>query len=101
MLSPKAKAAADKIKSFDEDDVKSLSEVIRHEVEHATDALTKRARIAEERIKQFTDVASTNLSKAGSRAQHAIGDHPVPSALVALGIGFMLGVLLVRNDHHA
>ncbi len=96
-LSPKAKAAADKIKNFDEDDMHSLSETIKHEVHHATEVLTDRARKAEARIRQFTDLAGDDLGKVRDTATRTINDHPVPSSLVALGIGFVLGVLLVSN----
>jgi len=97
-LSPKAKAAADKIKNFDEDDMHSLSETIKHEVQHATEVLTDRAKKAEARIRQFTDLAGDDLVKVRDRTTQTINDHPVPSSLVALGIGFMLGVLLVGSS---
>lgn len=93
-LSPKAKAAADKIKSFDEDDLHSLSEMIRHEVEHATNVITDRAKKAEARIRQFTDDAGENIGVAKDRATEAITEHPVPASLIALGVGVVLGMIL-------
>ncbi len=93
-LSPKAKAAADKIKSFDEDDLHSISEMIRHEVEHATNVITDRAKKAEARIRQFTDNAGENLGAAKDRATEVITDNPVPASLIALGVGVVLGMIL-------
>ncbi len=107
-LSPKAKAAADKIKSFTEDDIHSISEMVRHEVEHATTLLTDRAKKAEARIRQFTDHAGENLSNAKSavtdnlgaakdKASEAISDNPLPASLIALGVGVVLGILLTSG----
>ncbi len=97
MLSPKAKAAADKIKSFDEGDVKSISEMIKHEVEHATDALSKRAKLAEERLKQFTDYAGDEISHARRKAEETVEAYPIPSAAIALGVGLVLGLVLASS----
>ncbi len=96
-LSPKAKAAADKIKNFDEDDLRSLAETIKHEVQHASDIVADRAKKAEARIRQFTDHAGDDLTNLRDRTTRTINDHPVPSSLVALGVGFVLGVLLMGN----
>lgn len=95
MLSPKAQAVADNLKSFSKDDVTSLSEMIKHEVEHVSDALTKRAKVAEERLKQFTHSAQD----AGRRAVKTVDDHPLSSSAVALGAGFLLGFLLTHRKH--
>jgi len=97
MLSPKAKAAADKIKSFNEDDVHSISEMIKHEVQHATELLSERAKKAEARIRQFTEDPVEDLNNAGKRAAQTINDHPVPSSLIALGVGLVLGVILTSS----
>ncbi len=97
-LSPKAKAAADKIKNFDEDDMRSLSETIKHEVQHATDLLTDRAKKAEARIRQFTDHAGDDISRIRDQTTRTINDHPVPSSMVALGVGFVIGVLLMGSS---
>jgi ElaB/YqjD/DUF883 family membrane-anchored ribosome-binding protein len=101
MLSPKAKAAADKIKSFSEEDVKSLSETIKHEVEHVYGQLAKKARIAEERIKQFTDLANEELRTASKRAVSAVDDHPLSSTAVALAVGVVLGYILAHRSERA
>lgn len=101
MLSPKAKAAADKIKSFSEEDVRSLAETIRHEVEHVYGQLAKKARVAEARIKQFTDIASEELSTARQRAVSAVDDHPLSSTAVALAVGVVLGFILTHRSERA
>lgn len=97
-LSPKAQAAADKIKNFDENDMRSLAETIKHEVQHASDAVAERAKKAEARIRQFTDHAGDDISRLRDQTTRTINDHPVPSSLVALGVGFVLGVLLMGSS---
>ena len=101
MLSPKAKAAADKIKSFSEEDVRSLAETIKHEVEHVYNQLAKKARVAEARIKQFKDIASEELSTAKHRAVSAVDDHPLSSTAVALAVGVVLGFILTHRSERA
>ena len=98
MLSPKAKAAADKIKSFSEDDVQSLAETIKYEVEHVYGQLAKKARVAEARIKQFTDMATDELATASKRAVSAVDDHPLSSTAVALAVGVVLGFILTHRS---
>ncbi len=97
-LSPKAKAAADKIKNFDEDDMRSLAETIKHEVQHASDLVVDRAKKAEARIRQFTDHAGDDIAHVRDRTAQAINDYPVPSTLIALGIGFAIGVLITTSS---
>jgi hypothetical protein len=97
LLSPKAKQAADKLKSFDEDDVHSISEMIQHEVQHATELLSKRAKAAEARVRELADHAQDDLSRAGETTKQAITDHPLPAGLAALGIGLILGMFLTSG----
>lgn len=99
LLSPKAKAAADKLKSFDEDDVHSISEMIQHEVQHATELLSKRAKAAEARVREFADHAQDNLTDASQKTRQTITDHPLPAGLVALGVGVILGMALTSGKH--
>ncbi|ESQ74911.1 hypothetical protein [Asticcacaulis sp. AC402] len=101
MLSPKAKAAADKIKSFGESDVKSLSEAIRHEVEHVYGQIARKTRVAEERIRQFTNLASEELQAARKRAVNAVDDHPLSSTVMALAAGVALGYLLAHRSERS
>lgn len=96
-LSPKAQAAADSIKSFSDEEKSSFADMIRHEVQHATDIVTDRARKAEQRLRQFTDHAGDDLGHIRDRATRTINDHPVPSTMVALGVGFILGALLISG----
>jgi len=97
MLSAKAKAAAKKLESLNEGDVQSISEMIRHEVEHTTHVLAERAKEAEARLRDFADHAGDDVKRYSSQAKHTIEENPLPSALVALGIGVALGVLLTRR----
>ncbi|EGF92594.1 hypothetical protein ABI_10310 [Asticcacaulis biprosthecium C19] len=96
MLSDKAKAAAAKITSLNEGDLKSLSESIRHEVEHATHVLAERAKEAEIKVREFADNA--DFDKLGRDARRTVEEHPVPTALVALGVGFALGLLIAGTS---
>ena len=97
-LSPKAKAAADKIKNFDEDDMRSLAETIKHEVQHASEIVTDRARKAEARIRQFTDHAGDDIVRVRDQTTQAINEHPIPSTLIALGVGFVIGVMITTSS---
>ncbi|ESQ85994.1 hypothetical protein AEAC466_02070 [Asticcacaulis sp. AC466] len=97
MLSAKAKAAAEKIKSFDENDVQSISEMVRHEVEHATHVLAERAKEAEARVRHFADHAGDDVKRYSGQAKQKIEENPVPATLIALGVGFVLGALLIRG----
>ena len=94
MLSPKARAVADKIKSFDESDINSIADMIHHEVAHVTDVVSERARAAEARVKQLADQAGA----AGRQITKTVDDNPLQSTLVALGVGFVLGMLLTAGS---
>lgn len=98
MLSSKAKAAADKVTSLNEEDVESISDMIRHEVEHATHVLSERAKEAEAKLRGFADHASDDVKRYTGQAKHKIEENPIPSTLIALGVGFVLGALLIRGD---
>jgi len=108
MLSSKAKAAADKIKSFNEEDVQSISEMVRHEVDHATHLLSERAKELEarvrsltdnaaDRVRTFADTAGDRVTKYGGQAKQTIEENPLPATMIALGVGFILGAMLIRN----
>ena len=97
MLSTKAKAAAEKIKSFSEEDAASLAETIKHEVQHATHVLSERAKEAEARVRAFADHAGDDISRYSGKAKAKIEENPVPATLIALGVGFVLGALLIRG----
>jgi ElaB/YqjD/DUF883 family membrane-anchored ribosome-binding protein len=99
MLSAKAKAAAKKIEALNEEDVQSISEMIRHEVEHATHVVAERAKEAEAKVRDFADHASDDVKRYSSQAKQKIEDNPLPSVAIALGVGFILGALLIRGNH--
>jgi len=98
MLSAKAKAAAKKIESLNEGDVQSISEMIKHEVEHATHVVAERAKEAEAKVRDFADHASDDIRRYSGQAKQKIEDNPLPSVAIALGVGFILGALLIRGD---
>ncbi len=120
MLSAKAKAAGEKIKSLDQDDLHSLSEMIQHEVRHATDMLSDRAKAAEARIRQFAEdhvddvdkyrkktVNAVNqfaddhrgdVDKYRQKTVKAINENPVPASAIALGVGLLLGLILATGN---
>ena len=98
MLSAKAKAAAKKIESLNEGDVQSISEMIKHEVEHATHVAAERAKEAEAKVRDFADHAADDVKRYTGQAKHKIEENPLPSVAIALGVGFILGALLIRGD---
>ncbi len=96
MLSPKAKAAADKLESFNEGDARSISEMIKHEVEHATHVLAERAKEAEAKVRHFADHAGDDVTRLSRQTKARIEENPIPATLIALGVGFILGAILTR-----
>jgi ElaB/YqjD/DUF883 family membrane-anchored ribosome-binding protein len=96
-LSPRARAAASKLKTFSADDVQSISEMIKHEVHHATDLVAERARQAEARIRQLTENAGDDFSRLNRTATQKIREHPLQSSLIALGLGLAIGLLLAAT----
>lgn len=99
MLSAKAKAAARKLESLNEGDVESISEMIRHEVEHATHVVAERAKETEAKVRDFADHAGDDIRRYSGQARQKIEDNPLPSVAIALGVGFILGALLIRGNH--
>jgi len=97
MLSPKAKAVADKLESFNEDDAISLAEMVKHEVEHASHVLAERAKEAEAKLRHIADHAGDDFTRASHRTRQKIEENPIPATLIALGIGFILGAILTRS----
>ena len=120
MLSAKAKAAGNKIKSMDEDDLQSLSEMIQHEVRHATDMLSDRAKAVQSKVRQFADdhredvdrvrqktVDAVNqfaddhrgdVDKYRQKTVKAINENPVPASAIALGVGLLVGLILASGN---
>ncbi len=94
MLSDKAKAAVDKIRTLDAEDVKSLSEAIKAEVDHAAEKVTAAARAAEAKARKFAEDAQEKSDRVVQDARQQIEDHPIPTVLVALGAGFLIGMLM-------
>ena len=81
MLSEKAQAAAAKIKSLNDGDLNSLSESIRHEVEHATHVLGERAKEAEIKLREFAENPDFDkLGRDGMRFDRFFTTAPVCSA---------------------
>lgn len=93
-LSPRARAAASKLKTFSADDVQSISEMIKHEVHHATDLVAERARQTEARIRQLTENAGGDLGRLNRTATRRIQEHPLQSGIIAFSIGLAVGLLL-------
>ena len=96
-LSPRARAAARKLKTFSADDVQSISEMIKHEVQHATDLVAERARQTEARVRELTGHASEDLGRFRKTTVRNIREHPVQSGLMVLIVGLIVGVLLARR----
>ncbi|MGZ3298090.1 MAG: hypothetical protein ACXU8U_06185 [Asticcacaulis sp.] len=98
MLSTRARAAAGRIKSLDEDDIHSLSEMIQHEVRHATDMLADRARAAEERLHDLAEHTAADARRLGGKAVRSVNDHPVSYGLAAVAIGAVFGIILMMGN---
>ncbi|MGA9659590.1 MAG: hypothetical protein WBQ60_10875 [Asticcacaulis sp.] len=97
MMSSKAKASAEKIKSLSEDEAESLADMIRHEVEHATHVLSERAKEAEAKLRAFADHAGDDAVRLGKDARAKIEDNPLPAVAIALGVGFVVGAMIASR----
>lgn len=94
MLSDKAKAAVDKIRHLDAEDVRALSDAIRYEVDHAAEKVTNAAKAAEAKARKFAEDAEDRAERAVQSTRQQIEDHPIPTVLIALGAGFLIGALM-------
>lgn len=97
-LSPKARAAARKLKTFSADDVQSISEMIKHEVNHATDLVAERAKQTEARLRELSGQAGNGIGRLGQKTTRNIREHPLQSSLIALGLGLLVGLVLARRQ---
>ncbi len=80
-------------------EARSLSEMIRHEVDHATEVLTARAHRAEARLSELARRARHDARTAGRRAIGTVRANPLPTGLLALGVGLILAAVLVPKHH--
>lgn len=81
-------------------DAKSTLYNAKRDVNEATgDSKTNMDDMAEKagrQVRGFIDSASSQISDASDRISGEIHDNPVRASLVALGVGFVLGVLFRR-----
>lgn len=94
MLSDKAKAAVDKIRSLDGEDIKALSDAIKAEVDHAAEKVSNAAKAAEAKARKITEETEERAERAYSQTRQQIEDHPISTTLIALGAGFLIGMLI-------
>jgi ElaB/YqjD/DUF883 family membrane-anchored ribosome-binding protein len=94
MLSEKAKAAVDKIRTLDADDLKALSDAIKAEVDHAAEKVVNAAKATEVKARKLAGEAEERAERAYSQTRQQIEDNPIPATLIALGAGFLLGCLI-------
>lgn len=97
MLSDKARTAAEKIKALSESDLKSLSETIKHEVEHAAHVVQERAKEAQFRARELAEDAGEHVQQFSRDARRVVEEKPATTALVALGVGFVVGLLVAGS----
>ncbi len=91
--------AARTIESDGGDDAHTLSAKIRHEVQHATQALADRTHRAEALLRDYAGHARDDVKQAGRRATRVVRANPLPTALLALGAGMILAAFLVPKHN--
>ncbi len=61
-----------------------------------SDNLSEAANSAGRKVRSFIDSATTEINDAAETAAQQIRNKPIQSSAIALGVGFLLGVLLSR-----
>jgi ElaB/YqjD/DUF883 family membrane-anchored ribosome-binding protein len=74
----------------------STAQNLKREANEASGDLRVTANQAGRKVRQFIDNASGELSQATKVVTDHVNEKPVQSALIALGIGFVVSTLLRR-----
>lgn len=77
----------------------NIAEMIRHEVDHVTHALSHRIHAAEDYLQDHALDAQYKMKMASRRAVSAVRANPVPTGLLALGVGLILAAIVVPKHH--
>ncbi len=100
MLSTATKAAAKVTKELAEHDIVSEVRDAKHRLEdsarYTVEDISARAADAGRKLRGRIDATTDNVTHYADEVQQKIKDNPVPSALIALGAGFLLGLLAKR-----
>ena len=80
-------------------EARSLSAMIRHEVDHATEALVARAHRAEAQLRELARRAKHDAKATGRHTVNVVRANPLPVGLAALGAGLILAAFLVPKHH--
>lgn len=77
----------------------TIAEMIRHEVDHVTHGLSRRLHAAEDYLQDHALNAQYNAKMASRRAVSAVRANPLPTGLLALGVGLILAAIVVPKRH--
>ena len=91
--------AADRAYVTEARDARSLLDMIRQEVDHATEALAARAHRAEAQLREYARRAKHDAKTTGRHAVSVVRANPLPTGLMALGAGLILAAFLVPKHH--
>ena len=73
-----------------------LREVAENKVGELMSSLEKAANVAGQQVRDYYDKASSEATAATKAVKKQIKDKPIQSSLIALGAGFVLGLIFRR-----
>ena len=98
MFSTATKTAANATAASAEHDLRSQGEdaidTVRDAAKDVYDRATGYADDARGKVRHFADTARSEVKSAADRASDQVRANPLPSALVMLGVGLVLGLVL-------
>ncbi len=101
MFSTATKSAADATKASAENDVTSsirkVADRAQDTAKHLRDDAVDYVSAKSDKVRSLTESAQRNLKTAADRTSSQIRANPLPSALIAIGIGLVVGLVLRDN----
>jgi ElaB/YqjD/DUF883 family membrane-anchored ribosome-binding protein len=79
------------------DNVARTKREARNSANQAEDSIVGVAENAGRKVRDFIDDTSDKLQDTGDRIKQEVNDNPMQSTLIALGAGFVLGMLFSRR----
>lgn len=97
MLSSATKAAASVTKASAENDLRNIAQDAVNEGKDALNSVSDYASEAGQKVRSVVDRTLDQTSKLSQNVEAEIKSNPIRSSAIALGAGFILGVLLTRR----
>ena len=97
MLSSATKAAANVTKASAENDLRNTAQDAANEGKDALNSVSDYASEAGQKVRSVVDRTLDQTSKLSQNVEAEIKSNPIRSSAIALGAGFILGMLLTRR----